>query len=273
MLFRAVQRAFCMQQPCKAAGARQLAFQLLLIEPFAAKDLDSLCNGGQRIAVFVQLRDTRDHLRGQRLRTQPVGCFVILCGFSAKPQHDRLMESGKLAACKFPDGKVGKVLREDFTDVRRQAIVRHDVDEQTAQHECTDALHQKLLFAAYPAAALGQNGQIRWVQKQHMKRLAADLAVKEASEADAVKSCLRFFCAVFVQLHAVGVAVVAVGKLPKRLAAAAARVEQIRRHALRKRDPAQNVRDIFRICRVIAHADMIHQPPDHRRVDGVRLRK
>ena len=77
----------------------------------------------------------------------------------------------------------------------------------------------------------------------------------------------------FVQLHAVGVAVVAVGKLPKRLAAAAAGVEQIRRHALWKRNPAQNVRDIFRVCRVITHADMIHQPPDHRRVDGVRLRK
>ena len=106
-----------------------------------------------------------------------------------------------------------------------------------------------------------------------MERLAADLAVKEASEADAVKSCLRFLRAVFVQLHAVGVAVVAVGKLPKRLAAAAAGVEQIRRHALRELDTAQNVRDVFRICRIVAHADMVHQPPDHRRVNGVRLRK
>ena len=106
MLFRAVQCAFCVQQPCKAAGARQLAFQLLLIEPFAAKDLDSLCNVGQYISVFLQLRNARDHLWGQRLRTQPVGCFIILCGFSAKPQHDRLMESGKLDACKFPDRKV-----------------------------------------------------------------------------------------------------------------------------------------------------------------------
>ena len=106
-----------------------------------------------------------------------------------------------------------------------------------------------------------------------MERLAADLAVKEAAEADTVKSGLRFLRAVFVQLHAVGVAVVAVGKLPKRLAAAAARVEQIRRHAFRKRDPAQDVRDISRVCWVIAHADMVHQPPDHRRVDGVRLRK
>ena len=106
-----------------------------------------------------------------------------------------------------------------------------------------------------------------------MKRLAADLAVKEAAEADAMEPCLRLLRAVFVQLHAVGVAVVAVGKLPERLAAAAAGVEQIRRHALRKRDPAQDVRDILRVCRVIAHADMIHQPPDHRRVDGVRLRK
>ncbi len=106
-----------------------------------------------------------------------------------------------------------------------------------------------------------------------MERLAADLAVKEAAEADAVKSCLRFLRAVFVQFHAVGVAVVAIGKLPKRLAAAAAGVEQIRRHALRKRDPAQDVRDVFRICRVVAHADMVHQPSDHRRVDSVRLRK
>ena len=106
-----------------------------------------------------------------------------------------------------------------------------------------------------------------------MEHLTADLAVKEASEADTVKSGLRFLRAVFVQLHAVGVAVVAVGKLPERLAAAAAGVEQIRRHALRKRDPAQDVRDISRVCWVIAHADMVHQPPDDRRVDGVRLRK
>ena len=155
MLFRAVQRTFCVQQPRKAAGARQLAFQFLLIESFAAKDLDSLCNGGQYISVFLQLRNARDHIRGQRLRTQPVGCFVVLRGFSAKPQHDRLMESGKLAVGEFPDRKVREVLREDFTDVRRQPIVRHDVDEQTAQHERPDALHQKLLFAAHPAAALG----------------------------------------------------------------------------------------------------------------------
>ena len=106
-----------------------------------------------------------------------------------------------------------------------------------------------------------------------MKRLSADLAVKEAAEADAVKSCLRFLRAVFVQLHAVGVAVVAIGKLPKRLAAAAAGVEQIGRHTLRKLDTAQDVRDILRVCRIVAHADMIHQPPDHRRVDGVRLRQ
>ena len=106
-----------------------------------------------------------------------------------------------------------------------------------------------------------------------MEHLTADLAVKEASEADTVEPGLRFLRAVFVQLHAVGVAVVAVGKLPERLAAAAARVEQIRRHALRKRDPAQDVRDISRVCWVIAHADMVHQPPDDRRVDGVRLRK
>ena len=75
MLFRAVQRAFCMQQPCKAAGARQLPFQFLLIESFAAKDLDGLCNVGQYISVFLQLRNARDHLWGQRLRTQPVGCL------------------------------------------------------------------------------------------------------------------------------------------------------------------------------------------------------
>ncbi len=150
---------------CKAAGARQLAFQLLLIEPFAAKDLDGFCYSGQREAVFLQLRDTRNFLRNQRLRAQPVGCFVVFRRLSPKPQHDRLMESGKLAACKFPDGKVRKILREDFTDVRRQAIARHDVDEQAAQHECPDALHQKLLFTAHPAAALRYDRQIRRVQK------------------------------------------------------------------------------------------------------------
>ena len=144
-----------MQQPCKATGVRQLAFQLLLVEPFAAKDLNGLCNGGQRIAVFVQLRNARDHLRGQRLCVQPVSRFIVFRRLSPKPQHDRLMESGKLAIGEFPDRKVREVLRENVTDVRRQPVVRHDVDEQAAQHERPDALHQKLLFAAYPAAALG----------------------------------------------------------------------------------------------------------------------
>ena len=106
-----------------------------------------------------------------------------------------------------------------------------------------------------------------------MKRLAADLAVKEAAEADAVEPCLGFLRTVFVQFHAVGVAVVAVGKLPERLAAAAARVKQICYHALRELNAAQDVRDILRVCWVIAHADMIHQPPNHCRVDGVRLRQ
>ena len=106
-----------------------------------------------------------------------------------------------------------------------------------------------------------------------MEHLTADLAVKEASEADTVKPGLRFLRAVFVQLHAVGVAVVAIGQLPKGLTAAAARIEQIRRHALRELDTAQDVCDILRVRRVVAHADMVHQPPDHRRVDGVRLRK
>ena len=106
-----------------------------------------------------------------------------------------------------------------------------------------------------------------------MEHLTADLAVKEASEADTVEPGLCFLRAVFVQLHAVGVAVVAVGKLPKGLTAAAARIEQIRRHALRELDTAQNVRDIFRVCRIVAHTDMVHQPPNDCCVDGVRLRK
>ena len=61
--------------------------------------------------------------------------------------------------------------------------------------------------------------------------------------------------------------------LPQTDTVNAAVIEQIRRHALRELDTAQNVRDIFRVRRIVAHADMIHQPPDHRRVDGVRLRK
>ena len=106
-----------------------------------------------------------------------------------------------------------------------------------------------------------------------MEHLTADLAVKEAAEANAVEPGLCLLRAVFVQLHAVSVAVVAVGKLSKRLAAAAAWIEQIRRHALWKCNTAQDVRNILRVCRVIAHADMVHQPADHCRVDGVRLRQ
>ena len=54
MLFRAVQCAFCVQQLFEAAGARQLAFQLLLVEPFAAKDLDGFCYSGQRVCLILQ---------------------------------------------------------------------------------------------------------------------------------------------------------------------------------------------------------------------------
>ena len=69
-----------------------------------------------------------------------------------------------------------------------------------------------------------------------MKRFMADAAMKEAAKAYSVQSCLRLLRAAFVQFHAIGIAVVSLGKLPQGLTAATARVDQIGGHALRKLD-------------------------------------
>ena len=90
-----------------------------------------------------------------------------------------------------------------------------------------DALNEKPLFMpGLPAAAI-EYGQIRRIQKQQMERLTADPAEEKAAEAYTVQAGLRLPGAAFVQLHAVGKAVVPLGELPQGLPAAAAGIKEV----------------------------------------------
>ena len=77
-----------------------------------------------------------------------------------------------------------------------------------------DTFDQKFFFMAGSAAAFRENGEIRRIEKQHMKGLVADPAVKEAADAYTMQASLCFFYSIFIQFHTVGVAVVTCGDLP-----------------------------------------------------------
>ena len=123
------------------------------------------------------------------------------------------------------------------------------------------------------SAALIDDREIRRVKKQQMEGFPADAAMKEAAEAHAVKPCLCFLRAALVQLHAIGIAVIALRQLSKRLAAAAAGIQQVRGHAFRKSDPPQKKSDIIRVCWVIAQLNVVHQPTYHRSIGLLSHRK
>ena len=123
------------------------------------------------------------------------------------------------------------------------------------------------------SAALIDDREIRRVKKQQMEGFPADAAMKEAAEAHAVKPCLCFLRAALVQLHAIGIAVIALRQLSKRLAAAAAGIQQVRGHAFWKSDPPQKKIDIIRVCWVIAQLNVVHQPTYHRSIGLLSHRK
>ena len=61
-----------------------------------------------------------------------------------------------------------------------------------------------------------------------MKRLVADPAEEETAKPHAVQPGLCVFRPTLIQFHAVGIAVVPLGQLPQRFAAAAAGIQQVR---------------------------------------------
>ena len=154
-------------------------------------------------------------------------------------------------------------------DIRGETVIRDHIDQQSTVHETTYALDQETLFMAGFAAVFVQYGQVGRIQEQQVKGLMADGAVKEAAEADTVKPRLCVLGPAFVQLHAVGVAVVSLGELPERLAAAAAGIQQIGGHAVGKGDPFEHQVNVGGIGGIVAQLDLVHKPPDHLRVYGV----
>ena len=121
-----------------------------------------------------------------------------------------------------------------------------------------------------PTAALVEDGEIGRVEEQQVEGLGTDSAVEEAAHAHTVQSCLGLLRTAFVQLHAVGKAIVALGDLPEGLAAAAAGVEDIGGDALREPDAPQDMADVLRVSGIVAHTHLIHQPPNGFGVHGVR---
>lgn len=50
-------------------------------------------------------------------------------------EYSNLFELLKLAVCKAPDGDVIEIINEDTADIRCQAVVRNDIDQQSAIHQ------------------------------------------------------------------------------------------------------------------------------------------
>ena len=106
-----------------------------------------------------------------------------------------------------------------------------------------------------------------------MERLTADVAMEEAAEAYTVQTGLRLLRTAFIQLHPIGIAVVALGDLPQCLSAAAAGIEDVGGHTLRKRDALQHQRNVIRIGGIVPQLHVVHEPPDGGCVDSVFLRE
>ena len=265
-----VQVAPGVHHPFQGAGMGELTLQLLFVELFALEYLHGFFQAGNGIAILLDLRYGRD-LRGRiGPMLQPFGPGEITVAFFSYSHHRDLLELFELLIGKTPDGKVGEIVRKDLADVRSQAVIRDHIDEQAAQHQMRKTLDQESLLMPGPASPLRKNGEIGRIEKQQVKSLAADPAVKEAAHAHAGQARLRFLRPGFIQLHAIGVAVVALGKLAQGLTAAAAGVQQIGDHVLREPDAPEDVPDVLRIGGIVAHPHVVHQSADHRRVHRIR---
>ena len=204
---------------------------------------------------------------------QPFG--ALRRSLTALPRaHDHnLLEFFELSVCKTPDGDILKIIAEDTANIRRQTVVRDHIQQQTAVQQMGNALDEKPLFVPCLAAALVEHGEVRRVQEQQVERLPADVAMEEAAEAYTVQAGLRLLRTAFIQLHPIGIAVVALGDLPQCLSAAAAGVKDVGGHTLRKRDALQHQRNVIRIGGIVPQLHVVHEPPDGGRVDGVFLRE
>ena len=179
-----------------------------------------------------------------------------------KPHDNHLFEPLELSIGETPDGEVGKVVAQDPADIRRQPVVRHDVEQQPSIDQMAHTFYEKALFMAGPPTTGIEYRQIGRVEKQQMEGFVADAAVKEAAEAHPVQPTLGLLGPVLIQLHTVGEAVVALGQLPKGLAAAAAGVQQIGGDTLGKLDALQHGGNVVRVSRVVAHLYMVHETAD-----------
>ena len=198
----------------KAVTPAQLLLQFLLVEPFSLECLDLCFVGRQRIARTVQLGQHRYPVRISGILLQPFSVLRrSLTAFSYAHDH-HLLELFELSVCKTPDGDILKIIAEDTANIRRQTVVRDHIQQQTAVQQMGNALDEEPLFVPRLAAALVEHGEIRRVQKQQMERLTADVAMEKAAEAYTVQTGLRLLRTTFIQLHPIGIAVVALCDLP-----------------------------------------------------------
>ena len=91
---------------------------------------------------------------------------------------------------------------------------------------------------------------------------------EKAAEAYTVQAGLRLPGAAFVQLHAVGKAVVPLGELPQGLPAAAAGIKEVGGNTLRELNTPEQQCDIVRVGGVIPQLDIVHKPSDHGGIGG-----
>lgn len=113
----------------------KLLLQFLLVEPLALEgvDLQRLCR--KRIASLLNLLKRRYRGGAARKLLQPERILQFRISVLSDAEYSNLFELLKLAVCKAPDGEVVEIINENTADVRCQAVIGNDIDQQSAIHQ------------------------------------------------------------------------------------------------------------------------------------------
>ena len=127
----------------EAVGLAKLLFQFLLIEPLSLEGVDRHGLRRKGIAALGELRQKRYPGRAARKLFQPERILKLRIPLFPDTQHSHLFEFLELTVGKAPDGESVKIVHENAADIRRQAIVGDNVDQQPAVHQRGNAFDQK----------------------------------------------------------------------------------------------------------------------------------
>ena len=132
--------------PGKAPGAAELLLKLLLVKSLSHEGMHLQRLDREGISVLRQLCKAGNCPGRYCVSLQPKG--VRGPGVPPFPctQHRNLLEPLELSGGKTPDSEIVKVVAEYAADIRRQAVIGDNVNQQAAIGQMVQALHQKPLL-------------------------------------------------------------------------------------------------------------------------------